>query len=174
AAGAGVDRDDRRREQVVAGADRAVVVGARVAGREIDEAELGIDGRRLPDRRAAVHPDVVVLRPGLVAGLAGAGDRVERPDETAVVRVVGLHAAANAALGAGEAGDHEAVVVELGASDAVALLPALGLHGPEDAAVALIERDELAVELADEDFAVAQADAAARPAAADRVDRRIE
>src|SRR5690606_22341908 len=41
-----------------------------------------------------------------------------------------------------------------------------GLHGPDDLAVALIERDEPAVELADEHLAVAEPDASARPAAA--------
>ena len=55
-AGLRLDRDDRRGVQVVAGANGAVVVGARIAGREVDEPELGIDGRRLPHRRAAVLP----------------------------------------------------------------------------------------------------------------------
>ena len=39
---------------------------------------------------------------------------------------------------------------------------------------ALIERDELAVELADEHLAVAEREPAARPAAADHVDRVVE
>ena len=72
-AGLRVDRDDRDAEEVVAGAHGAVEIGARVARREVDEPELGIDGRRLPDGRAAVLPRVVVLRPGVVAGLAGPG-----------------------------------------------------------------------------------------------------
>src|SRR5690606_10702821 len=131
-------------------------------------------GRRLPDRRAAVHPDLVVLGPRVVADLAGARNRIEGPDELAASRVVRLHAAADAALAAGKAGEHEPIVVERRARDRVALLPALGLHRPRDVAGRLVERDELAVELADVDLAVPETDAAARPAAADGVVRRVQ
>src|SRR5690606_17922147 len=125
-------------------------------------------------RRAAMHPHLVVLRPGLVAELAGPRDRVEGPAKLAPLRVVGFHAAADAELGAGEAGDHEPVAVQRGAGDAVALRPALRLGRPEDAPVTLIERDQPAVELADEHLAVAEPDAATGPAATNRVDRGIE
>src|SRR5262245_21611710 len=94
------DGDDRVRVEVVAGADRTVEVGSRVAGREVQEPELGIDGGRLPHRRAAVLPDLVVLWPSLVPGLPRTGDGVESPDELAVPRVERLHAAAHADLGA--------------------------------------------------------------------------
>src|SRR5690606_1464285 len=80
----------------------------------------------------------------------------------------------NAALAAGEARDDEAVVVERRARDRVALLPALRLHGPDHLPARLIERDELAVELTYIDFAVPDADTAARPAAAHRVVGGIE
>ena len=150
-----LDRDDRCRVQVVALAHGTVVVGARVAGGKEQESELGIDGRCLPHRRAAVLPDLVVLRPGFVARLAGARDRIERPLGCAVFRAERLHAAADAVLGAREARDHEAVVIKRSGRDAEPVLPALGLHGPRDLAGALIERDELAVELADEHLAVA-------------------
>ena len=103
--GGELDRQHRGRVQVVAGAEGAVVVGSGIAGREIEEAELGIDGRRLPDRRTAVLPRVVVLRPRLVTGLARTGNRVEGPDQPAVLRVVGLEAAARAAIAAGETDD---------------------------------------------------------------------
>ncbi len=169
-----VERDDRRREQVVALADRAVVVGPRIARAEVEEAELGIDGRRIPNRRAAVLPDLVVLRPRVVADLARARDRVERPDELAVLRAERFHAAAHAFLAAREARDDEPVVVERRRRDRVALLPAFRLDRPDDLAAALIERDELAVELAREHLAVAEPDAAARPAAADRLVRGVE
>src|SRR6185295_1923190 len=118
--------------------------------------------------------DLVVLRPRVVADLAGPRDRVERPDELAVARVERFDAAANAALAAGKSRVDEAVVVERRRRDRIAFLPALGLHGPRDLARALIERDELAVELADEDLAVAKAQPAARPAAADGCVRGIE
>src|SRR5690606_16069751 len=107
--------------------------------------------------------------------LAGTGDRVEGPDEAAVVRVERLHAAADAVLGTREAGDHEAVVVERRARDAEAFLPAFGLHGPEHVAARLRGADERAVELPAEALAVAEADSEARPAAADHgAEVRIE
>src|SRR5688572_20870571 len=96
-----LDRDHRDAEEIVAGPHGAVEIGTRVARREIDEAELGIDGRRLPDGGAAMLPRVIVARPGVVPGFAGTRDRVEGPHELAVVRVVSLHAAAHRAVAAG-------------------------------------------------------------------------
>src|SRR5689334_21803767 len=119
-------------------------------------------------------PDVVVLRPRVVAELAGTGNRVERPLERSVVRVVRLDAAADAVLGAGKAGDDESVVVQRRAGNGVALFPPLGLDRPRDRAGALIERQQLAVQLADEHLPLAEANAAARPPAADGVDLFIE
>ncbi len=49
------DRDDRRRPLVVALPDASVPVRPRVSGREVEEAEVGVVGRRLPDRAAAVQ-----------------------------------------------------------------------------------------------------------------------
>src|SRR5207302_10555454 len=83
----GVDGDDRGCEEIVAGPDVAVVVGRGVAGREIQQAELRIDRRCLPDRRAAVLPGAAGLRPGVVTDLAGAGDRVAAPQLLASLRV---------------------------------------------------------------------------------------
>ena len=170
-AGASLDRNDRRREQVVAGAHGAVEIGARIAGREIDQPELGVDGRRLPHRRAAVHPHLVVLRPGVVAELAGARDRVERPEQLAVVGVVRFDAAAHADLGAREARDHHAVVVERRARDRKPFLPALGLDRTR-LPCPFVDRAQRGGRRAsaDEDLAVADADTATRPAAAHRRD----
>jgi hypothetical protein len=173
-AGLELDRDDRHRIKVVARTKRAVVVGARVPGREVDEPEVRIDGRRLPNRRAAVLPGIVVLRPSLVARLSGPRDRVEGPDESAVVGVVRLDAAARAAVGAREARDHEAVVVDGRRCDREIVLPALGLNRPDRLAGAAIERHEAAVELAHEDFVLADCDAAVVPPAAHRRDAGIE
>ena len=119
-------------------------------------------------------PDVAVLRPGVVADLAGAGNGVEGPGERPGLRIVRLHAAADAVLGAGEAGDDEPVVIERRARDGEPFLPSLRLHRPDHRAGPLIEREELAVQLADEHLAVAQADAAARPPAADGGDLVVE
>src|SRR6516165_7743095 len=68
------DRDDRRREQVVARAVAAHPAGFRtcIAGREIDEAEIGVDRGRLPDRRTALFPGIGALGIGIV----GLGPRI--------------------------------------------------------------------------------------------------
>src|SRR5207302_4739538 len=60
------------------------------------------------------------------------------------------------------------------ARDRIALLPGHDLRLPVDLAAALVERDELTVELAEVHPAVAECDAAARPAAADGGDVRVE
>ena len=173
-AAARIDRDDRDAEQVVAFPQVTVQHGPRIARREIDEPELGVDGRRLPHGSAAVLPDVAVLRPSLVADLAGTGHGVEGPFELAGLRVERLDAAARAEIAAREARDDFAVVVERRAGDAEADLRILGLDRPDDSARALIERDELRVELADEDLAVAEPKPARRPAAAGTRDVRID
>src|SRR5207342_2087422 len=120
--------------QVVATPGRPVVVGPGIAGREIDETQFRIDGRRLPDRAAAVLPRVVVLRPAFVARLTWTRNRVEGPDEATIPRVVRLDATTRAAIGAGEAGDHHAVEVHGGGGDREVVLPALGLDRPRDPA----------------------------------------
>ncbi len=169
-AGLRVERHDRRGEEVVALAPRAVQVGGGVAGREVDQPELRVDGRRLPHRRAPVRPRVVVLRPGVVPDLARPGDRVEHPHLVASLRVVGLDAPADRELAARDASDHHALVVEGRGRDRVALLPAADLGLPLHLAGHLVERHELPVELAEVDHPLAERDAAAEPAAADGVD----
>ena len=109
-----------------------------------------------------------------MARLAGSRNRIEGPDQLAVLRVEGLHAAARAAVPAREARDHHAVVVERRAGDREVLLPALGRDVPNRLARRAIERDEPRVEPTDEDLVAAHRDAAARPAAADRRELGIE
>ncbi len=173
-AGLRFDGNDGRGEEVVAGAHGAVEVRARVAGGEIDQAELAIRRGCLPHRAAAALPRVGIRRPGVVPELARAGDGVERPQQLAVLRVVRLDAAADAELGAGEAGDHDAVEIERRGGEREAVLRAFGLHGPRSLAGAPVERDETTVERAEEHLVFAQGDAAIGPAAAHRRDLRIE
>src|SRR6188508_1276190 len=151
-AGARLERDDRGGEQVVAGANRTVEIGAGITGREVDEPELGIDGRRIPHRGAAVHPDLVVLRPGIVAELARTRNRIERPKQLAVAGVVCFDAPAHPDLGTRKARDDHAVVIERRTRDGEALLPTLGLNRPNFVSRALIERNEPAVEETREDL----------------------
>src|ERR1700730_13477425 len=87
----GLDGNHRDREQIVAGADTAVEIGPWVAGGEIDQAEVGIDRRCLPNGGPAVFPHVVILRPGVVAELTRTGNGVEGPDQAAVLGVVSLY-----------------------------------------------------------------------------------
>src|SRR6185436_8698997 len=118
-----LDGDHRRGVEIVAGAEGAVIVGRGVAGREVDETEIQIDSRRLPDRGAAVLPRVVVLRPGVVTGLTRTGNRVEGPDQAAVLRVVGLEPAARTAIAAGKADENHSIHVEWRRGDRKILLP---------------------------------------------------
>ena len=173
-AGHRIECNDRRGKQVVAGTNGTVEIRPGISRREIDQAERRVDRRRLPDGRAAVAPDIVVLGPSVVPELAGPRHGKECPDQRAVVGIVGLYAAAHAKLGAGKARDDEAVVVQRRARDREALLPLLGLDAPGDFTRALIESDQPAVELAHVDLAVPERDTAIRPAAADGRDRGIE
>src|SRR6185436_12226470 len=100
----------------------------------------------------------------VVTDLAGARDRVERPDDLAVACAERLDLAAARHFAAREAGDDHAVEIERRARDREAASPRLGLDGPDDFARALIERDEPRVVESDEDLAFAHRDAAARAA----------
>src|SRR6185503_958310 len=102
----------------------------------------------------------VVRRPRVVARLAGARDRVERPDELAVVGVVGFHSAARSTVGAREARDYEPVVVNRRRRDREIFLRSLGLDDPGRRARGTVERNELAVEPAHEDLVLADGDTA--------------
>ena len=144
--------------------------GPGTAGGEVDHPELGIHRRRLPHGRAAVQPRLVVLWPRVVTDLPRARNRVERPDQAAVFRVVRLDAPARAVFAAGKADDHHPVVIEGRGGNRVAVLPALRLDGPRGFARSLVERDQPAVQLPDVHLAVAERDAATRPSAADRGD----
>ena len=86
-AGLGVDADDALGEQVVPMPHPAVPVVGRRAGREIDVAELLVDGHRSPDVRVSavaprlvlpgIRPELVALRNGVEDPLHLAGARVE-------------------------------------------------------------------------------------------------
>ncbi len=168
------DRHDGDGKQIVASPHGAVEVGARIARREIQQAELRVDGWRLPHGRAAMPPHVAVLRPRVVSDFAGSRDRVERPRRRAVACIVGCHAATNAVLGPAESRDHQPVVVEGRARDAEALLPPLRLDVPDRLAGRLVQRNESPVEPAHVDAPVAQCDAATGPATADRRNIRVQ
>ncbi len=107
---------------------------------------------------------VLSARPRVVTEFSGPRHGVERPHELAVARAERVDLAAARHLAAREARDDHPVVVQRRARDAEAVLPPLGLDGPDDLARALIERDEPRVVQADEDLALAHRDTAARAA----------
>src|SRR5580658_2437056 len=83
-----VERDDGIVEEIVARPQLAAILRHRVPGWEVHQPQLGVDGRRRPDGAAAVLPDVAVLGPGLVTGLAWSRHDVEAPQEFSGLRVV--------------------------------------------------------------------------------------
>jgi hypothetical protein len=64
-AGLGVQRNDRGAEQIVARARRAVIVGTAITDREVNEPQLRVEGRRVPDRRPAVRVLIAARRPSI-------------------------------------------------------------------------------------------------------------
>ena len=114
-----IQRDDRVGEQVGAGPLRAVAEG--VPDRGVEQAELGVDGRRLPDAPAvapAADPGRAGDVPALVVLVLRNG--VEVPDDLAGLRVDGEHVAArDHALAAGRADVEDAVVDLRGAREPV-------------------------------------------------------
>ena len=142
------------------------VPGGGVAGVPVDEVQLGIVGARRPRRGPAVPPRVA--GPRLVAGLAGAGNGVGRPDRVAAHRVVGLDEAADAVFAARHPGEDEPVDDQRRPGDAVALPPVDDLDLPRDGAGVAVEREQPRVHGADVDQIGVQRDpAVVRPAAVD-------
>src|SRR4030095_13324225 len=106
-AGVGVERDNRSGVKVVAFARRTVVIRTGIAGAPVGQVQLRIVGARHPDRSAASLPRLLIgAAPGGVARVVGSRSGVEAPHLLAGVDVVGVDEAADAVLGAGDAGDH--------------------------------------------------------------------
>ena len=143
-AGLHVEREDRRREEVVAAALRSVLIGRGIADRDVDHAELRIDRRMRPERSAAVRPRIAF--PRVVPEFAGAGNRVEPPQLLAGLRVEGGELAAHAAFAARQPGEDAAVGVDRRAGRAAAIDRDLDV--PDRLAGLLIERDQPAARLA--------------------------
>ena len=194
-AGLGLDREDGRQEQVVLGRGvaQALVPGRAVADADIHDVEIGIVRHAIPGcaAAAALGPFAGVAPRGV--GLLGEhfvrgcaiGDlgrvrrREEAPDLLAVIRAVGGDVAAHAKLGAAIADDHIALDDTRRAGDRIGLglvdrdlLPLLRAR-------LRVERDETAINRADEYFALPDRNAAVHDIAAGGntarlVDFRIE
>src|SRR5579862_9952075 len=85
--GLGIERELAVRVQVVAGAERGVEVGIRVAGAPINQSQIGIVGSDSPGIGTAQLPGI--SGPGLVTRLPGSCSRVEPPTNFAGGSVVG-------------------------------------------------------------------------------------
>src|SRR4029077_5790487 len=101
-------------------------------------------------------------------------NRPERPRFLPGLCVVSDNAAANLVLAAGNTGVHEAVVVERSACDRVAGLPRSDTLRPHLPAGLLVKRHKRSVELAHVALAVTKRDPAARPAATNGRQLRIQ
>ncbi len=146
-AGVGVERDDAVAVEVVAKPRRAVPVRRRVAGAEEHEVRLGIVGARVPHADAAGLPRVA--RPGLVARLAGSGNRVEAPDFLAGLRIERRDVAADRAVAAAGADDHLVLHDRRVVRDRVAAPSASATCDVPDLLAALrVDRDQVRVERA--------------------------
>src|SRR5262249_40195758 len=99
------DGEYARRPLVVAWPVFRIPVGAGVADALVEGVGLRIVGRGLPHRAAAVLPAVLAVLPGLVAGLAGAGNRIGTPERLAGVEVSRFDKATDAEFAAGSADD---------------------------------------------------------------------
>src|SRR5690606_11862397 len=143
-AGIGIGGDEGIRVERVARAARGRRPRCRLSGREIDELELGIVAHRVPRRTAERRPDAVV-RPRLVAGLAGPRRGVECPQMLAGLRVEGLEAAARREVAAGHADEDLAVGDQRRVRMAAPFRVVARLRLPELLPGARIERDEEAV-----------------------------
>ena len=100
--GIDVERDDRARVEIVAGAPLRVEHVHGIAGAEIGEVRLGIEGRLRP-YAAAAERDGARIGPGLRARLARLRNHREAPQELAGVGGIGGDVAAAALVAPGRA-----------------------------------------------------------------------
>ncbi len=138
-------------------------VRSRVARREVQQSQLRIHRWRLPDRRAATHPRIAVLRPALVTWLPRRRHCVEDPAQRTGLRIKSPDAPACPHLPAVEADDDHALVVQGRRRDRETVLPALRGNRPDHLARTLVESRKPRVCVADEHFAFADRDTTAGP-----------
>ena len=172
--GLGLQGHHGRAEQVVTFTHRAIVIRPAIADREVDEAEFGIERRRIPDRGATAHRMVGAGRPGLAAFLARTRQRKPAPHDLAGLGIERGQPAADAKLAARDPAVDHAVIVERRAGDAVAVLPLFDRRLPGDLAGLHVQRDDVGVELAEVDLSFSHRKTAIDPAAADRRDGLID
>ncbi len=169
-AGVGLQRHDRRQEQIVAaaGAAKPLVPRRSVAHADVEQVELGVIGHRVPHGAAAAKgPPLALpggrgrLEDGRLERLRGvARHRVEAPRELAGRAVVGGDVAAHAVLRAAVADQHLVLDDARGAGDRVRLRRVDRDDRPGFLAGLGVEGDEASVEGSDVDAALPGRDAA--------------
>src|SRR5215472_4190540 len=162
----GLQRNDRGAEQIIAVAHRPVEIGTAIAGGKVNEPELGIECRGIPDRRATTHGMISVRWPGLRAGFAESGQRVPTPKNRPGLGIERRQPATHAELAAGYPAVNNAVVIKRRARDAVAIVPVLERHLPHLLACLDVERDDIGIELAQKQHSLAHRQTTIVPAAA--------
>ena len=202
-AGVGVEGDEAVGPAVVAGSDRAVEIGRRVAEGGEQHAALHVDAVGHPVGGAAALPGVVVLARcrGLLLGrdvaveridavglfgidalpaggavgllLARLGDGEPAPGQLPVGDVVGADHAADAVFGAAHADDHLILVDDGGHRQRVAHLGVGDLRLPDLVAGLLVEGDQRRVECGHEQVVSQDGDTAVVRPAAQRHRRQL-
>ena len=172
-AGVRVQGDDRRQIEVVAAAGAAQVAAPRrpVAGADVHQVQRGVEGHGVPGCPAAAEFPVLAAR---VPGLRGLGHRLILEGLARVARhrepapfllarfgVVGRDVAAHAILRATVADHHVALEDARRAGDGVGACVVDERIRPSSARPGRrVERDQPAIEGADEDLALVERDAA--------------
>ena len=128
-AGVGIEGDDGIGIKIFAFAFGAVVGGSGIAGGPVEKIELGIVCAGDPGGSAAAGSGIGT-GPGITAGFAGSGDRVEAPGEFAGGGVVCVDEAADAVFAAGNADDDFVFDDEWSDGEGVALRVVGGLNIP--------------------------------------------
>ena len=153
-----IEREHRRGIEIVAGMHLA---GPRrgVTDAPIDRLGVLVVIAGHPGRAATVLP--VLALPGVVAGLAFAGNGIGPPQLLAVLGIIGGDIAAHAELAAGAADDDLAVDDQRHQGHVLALLVVLHLGVPHHLAGLGVKRDDMVVGGGEIELVLPEADAAA-------------
>ena len=148
-AGVAIEGYDRRGADVLARTNRSVP-RAGVAGRPEDQVLLFVVRARGPGGSTAAFPSVRAA-PGVVAGLAGSGDRVGGPGDLSALGVQGDQPSAGAEFAAGHPGDDVALHDQRSAGDRDAIGVVGNLRIPDHFAGLGVQRDDVRVDGAEVD-----------------------
>src|SRR5262245_36330817 len=147
-AGIDVERHRRVGVEVVAGARLGIVLRHRIACAPDGESGRGVVGAGLPQPAATGLPGVVLVLPGLAAGLARLRDRIPAPELVAGARIERGHPAAGAAVTGAVGDEHFSLDRHRRGRKPFLVAELVGLGDflvPDDLARITVERDHAAV-----------------------------